>query len=63
MSASTREVKRAQVSMGRRFGASPEAREKMAAADDEATWVGQCPRCHMALKGTLKFLKGHKCGT
>lgn len=55
--------KRTKVFLGRRLGASPEARERMAVADAEATWHAWCPNCNMKLKGALKDLREHRCET
>ena len=57
----SRETERAKIAMGRRFGASPEARERMDAANAEAIWQGKCRHCGVPLKGTLKQLKDHVC--
>jgi len=50
-----------QVAVGRQFGASPGARERMQEADQEAIWTGACRHCAIPLKGTLKQLREHRC--
>ena len=57
----SREERRRMVGMGRRFGASPEARARMAEADDSAVWKAVCRRCGEALQGSRKQLSAHIC--
>lgn len=51
-----------QVRIGRRVGASPEARARMKEADDKAIWSGTCRLCGKLVKGDLVNLMEHKCG-
>ena len=57
-----RELKRAQVVVGRAHGASPQARERMNSANEGMQWTAVCCRCKAVLKGTLKELREHACG-
>ena len=50
------------VALGRRFGASPSARERMSAENAKLTWWTRCRRCGEALKGTPDELRAHRCG-
>lgn len=59
----TKEQRKIAVAMGRRFGASPAARERMAAADDAATWRAVCRHCGERLLGSRKQLMAHICIT
>ncbi len=53
-----REAKRTWIAIGRRFGASPEARERMAKADAEATdWQGTCKYCGCVFRGSAATLR------
>lgn len=49
------------VALGRRRGASVQARERMAAADAEALWRAHCRHCDMDLKGSQAELLKHRC--
>lgn len=49
--------RRTEIALGRRFGASPAARERMRAANEDAVWTGGCQACGQAWKGTLKQLR------
>lgn len=53
--------KKGKVFIGRRFGASPEARERMDKHDAEQTWHATCPRCDEKVKGSLAELREHRC--
>lgn len=44
---------RVRVAMGRRFGASPAARERMRKHDAEQEWRGVCRRCGKEWRGKL----------
>lgn len=57
----TKDQRKTAVAVGRRFGASPAARERMALVDDEATWHGTCRRCKERVQGSRKQLKAHIC--
>lgn len=47
----------------RTYGASPEAREKIAVANKGFTdWRARCRKCGAELEGSLAELKGHTCG-
>ena len=61
MSPSAR-LKAAKAAFGRRHGASPETREKIAAAESKMEWRGCCRKCKTPLKGLLSELKEHRCG-
>ncbi len=57
--------KAARIAFGRRFGASPEARERIAKADAEALWFAVCTKCKTKYKGTLTDIRAgtaHICG-
>lgn len=57
----TPQQKKTAVAVGRRFGASPEAREKMRQADAEAAWSGVCRHCNTPLRGRIADLLSHRC--
>ncbi len=61
MSPETR-MKMARLAYGRRHGASPETREKIAAAEATMEWRTVCRKCKTPLKGLLSELKEHRCG-
>lgn len=54
-------LSRGEVAMGRRFGASPPARERAAQENAKLEWAGTCRHCKAALKGTPLTLKEHVC--
>lgn len=57
--------KRTAIALGRRFGASPAAREQMAAENAKLFWIGRCRFCRAIFKGTPKELEtlmaAHRC--
>jgi hypothetical protein len=57
----TRELKRAAIAVGRRYGASPQARARMIEENSRLTWVGHCRKCKKTVKGTPSKLKNHVC--
>lgn len=56
-----RKLDRAHLAVGRHFGPSPEARERIAAAEAEALWRARCPKCGSQLRGSMAELKAHRC--
>ena len=59
--AQTRDQKRALIAMGRRYGASPQARARLIDYNSEQVWVGICQKCQKRVKGTPAQLKRHQC--
>ena len=57
----TRELKRAAIAVGRRYGASPQARARIIEENSRLTWVGHCPKCKKTVKGTPSKLRNHVC--
>jgi len=53
--------KKMRIAYGRRFGATPEARERMEQENAKLIWRGRCRRCGEMLKGTPAQLKEHTC--
>jgi len=57
----TREMKRAAIAVGRRYGASPQARARIIDENSRLTWVGHCRLCKATVKGTPAKLRAHVC--
>jgi len=53
--------KKAQISAGRRLGASPYARARMVEGNSHKLWTAHCRKCRAKLKGTPGKLNSHVC--
>lgn len=53
--------KKMRVAFGRRYGATPMAREYMEKENAKLEWRGACRRCGRELKGTPDELRAHEC--
>lgn len=54
-------MNRGEVAAGRRLGARPETRARVAAENSKKEWHAVCPHCKAALKGTPAELMEHRC--
>jgi hypothetical protein len=55
------ELARTKVAVGRRLGASPQARARQIDYNSQQVWVGICRDCKATVKGTPAQLKKHVC--
>jgi hypothetical protein len=56
-----RKEKQVLVAMGRRFGASPQARARLIDYGSQQVWIGVCRKCQRKVKGLPAQLAKHQC--